>query len=166
MSRKALGTVLATGLAAGALLAPPAMAQVTPSPVVQNPAPSPAQISSFSKSVGINETCTKAYLVASNNTFPQSLSMLTQFMVLAPAADLCSPGAVASAQNNTPTPTAAQIAAYAQGVGVNEACIHAFVLRANSLPTNLSELNQFQLAAPAADLCTQAAVTAASSPGH
>jgi hypothetical protein len=80
-------------------------------------------------------------------------------MVLAPAPDLCSVGAVASAQNNTPAPTEAQITAYAQNVGVNAACVHAFVLHANSLPTSLAELNQFQLAAPSEDLCTTAAVT-------
>lgn len=166
MSKKALVTALATSLAAGGLLAPPAMAQVIPFPLVQNPPPLPAQVSAFSRAVGINETCTKAYLAASNNTFPQSLGSLSQFMVLSPAADLCSSGAVASAQNNTPAPTASQTSAYAQSVGVNQTCMQAFVLHANSLPTSLSELNQFQLAAPAADLCSQAAITAAISPGR
>jgi hypothetical protein len=151
---------IAASLIAAALFASPAMAQVSPSPlVVRNPPPPEAQINAFSTATGINATCTRAYLAASNNTFPQSLSQLTEFMVLAPAADLCSPGAVASAMNNTPAPAPAQIAAYAQSVGVNATCIQAFVLHANSLPTSLAELNQFQLAAPSAYLCTPATVS-------
>jgi hypothetical protein len=161
MSITARATGLVAALATTAFLASPAMAQVVQPFVVLNPPPGDAQVSAFSASVGINATCTRAYLAASNNTFPQTLGQLTQFMVLAPAADLCSPGAVASAQQNTPPPTAAQITAYAQTVGVNAACAHAFVLHANSLPLNLAELNQFQLAAPAADLCTPATVTTA-----
>ncbi|HLG73000.1 MAG TPA: hypothetical protein VK009_21480 [Chloroflexota bacterium] len=153
---------LAAGLIGAGLAASPALAQVSPSPlVVHNPPLSDAQIAAFSASVGINATCTRAYLAASNNTLPQSLSQLTDFMTLAPAADLCSPGAVASAMNNTPAPTPAQIAAYAQSVGVNATCIQAFVLHANSLPTSLAELNQFQLLAPSTDLCTPATVSSA-----
>ena len=159
MSIKSRAAGAAACLATVALFASPAMAQVSTPIVVHNPPPTDAQISAFSTSVGINATCTRAYLAASNNTFPQSLSQLTGFMVLAPAPDLCSPGAVASAMNNTPPPSAAQIAAYAQSVGVNATCIQAFVFHANSLPLSLGELNQFQLAAPSTDLCTNASVT-------
>lgn len=159
MSVKSCAAGVAAGFAALALFAPPTMAQVSSPFVIHNPPPTDAQISAFSSAVGINATCTRAYLGASNNTFPQSLSQLTGFMVLAPAADLCSPGAVASAMNNTPAPTPGQIAAYGQSVGVNAACIQAFVLHANSLPLSLGELNQFQLAAPSSDLCTAASVT-------
>ncbi len=156
MSRKTRMSALGAGIIVGALFASPAIAQVSP--------PTSDKIGSFSQSVGINATCTRAYLAANNNNFPQSLSQLTQFMTLAPAADLCSPGAIASAVNNTPTPTAAQQSAYAQSVGLNVTCVHAFVLHANSLPQSQSELNQFQLAAPLSDLCTQAAVGSPSPP--
>ncbi|MFI5265848.1 MAG: hypothetical protein ACHQ7M_00565 [Chloroflexota bacterium] len=144
------------------------MAQVSPAAGVPGASPTAAQITAFSRAVGINESCTKGFVATNTNTLPQSLSALTQFMLTAPAADLCSQGAVASAVNNTPAPTDAQITTYSQSVGVNESCIHAFVLHANSLPQSQNELNQFQLAAPAADLCTQAAVTSATnaSPAH
>jgi len=164
MAAKARATGLGVGLVAGMLLASPALAQVSSPASVSNAGPTADQIDAFSRSVGINGTCTRSYLAANKNTFPQSLSALSQFMVLAPAADLCSPGAVASAQNNTPAPADAQITAYSQSVGVNQTCIKAFVLHGNSLPQSLSELNQFQLAAPMTDLCTQAAVSAAASP--
>jgi hypothetical protein len=161
MSTQRRASGIAAGLIAVALSSSPAFAQVTsPSPVI-NPPLSAGQITSFATSVGINATCARAYVAANNNTLPQTLSQLTQFMVLAPAADLCSPGAVASAQNNTAAPSDAQISSYAQSVGVNVTCIHAFVLHANSLPTSQTELNQFQSAAPPSDLCTPAAISSA-----
>lgn len=161
MSAKARVPALAAGLIAGALLASPAMAQVSPAPAVPATPPTPAQITAFSRAVGLNETCTKGFIAVNNNALPSSLSVLTQFTMTAPAADLCSPGAIASAVNNIPAPTDAQIASYSQTVGVNQTCIHAFVLHDNSLPQNMSALNQFQQAAPTSDLCTQAAVAGA-----
>lgn len=138
----------------------PVLAQVS-SPASPATAPTAAQITSFSQAVGINETCTRSFLAASYNKFPQGLSDLNQFVILAPAAALCTPAAVASAQNNTPAPTDLQIAAYAQTTGVNQTCIRAFVLHDNSLPADLTELTQFRQAAPSSDLCTQTAVASA-----
>lgn len=153
MTTKGRLTGLSAAAIAAALSASPAFAQVTSPAPITNPPPTPAQISSFATGAGINITCARAYLAANHNTFPQSLTQLTQFMVLAPAADLCSPGAVASAEHNMPAPTDAEIAAYAPTVGSNPVCIHAFVLHANSFPTSVTELSQFQALAPAADHC-------------
>ncbi len=139
-------TGLAAGLIAGALFVSPTLAQASPAGSVSGSPPTAAQITAFSRAVGINETCAKAYLTVHKDGFPQSLTNLNEFMALAPAADLCSTDAIASAINNTPAPTDAQIATYSQSVGVNPVCIHAFVVHANALPRSVLELNQFQQA--------------------
>jgi hypothetical protein len=161
MSIKARTTAAVGSLILGALFVSPAMAQVPSTAAVPNPPPTPAQITTFSRNVGINESCTRGFLAANNNAFPHTLNDLNQFTLTAPAADLCTQSAVASAVNNTPRPTDAQIAAFSQSVGVNQACIKAFVLHASSLPQSQADLNLFRQVAPAADLCTQAAVTSA-----
>ncbi len=62
-------------------------------------------------------------------------------------------------------PTSAQISSLAS-VGVNTACAKAFLsAHANTPPRNLNELNQFIATAPAADLCSGAAVQNAMQPG-
>jgi hypothetical protein len=116
------------------------------------PPPTDAQISSFAQNVGINVTCAKAF-VDVNNALPQSLSELNLFMAFAPASDLCSPIAVATASRAAPPPTDIQTAAFAQTVGINETCARAFVAHNGVLPPSLSDLTQFMQAAPPEDLC-------------
>lgn len=117
------------------------------------PAPTDAQIGAFAQSVGINVTCAKAF-VALNNALPQSLADLNLFMQFAPGGDLCSPMAVVSSSHAAAPPTNIQTAAFAQTVGVNEACAGAFVAHNDVLPQSLSDLNQFMQSAPPQDLCS------------
>ena len=116
------------------------------------PPPSDAQITAFAQSVGINATCAQAF-VKLNGALPQNLTELNNFMAFAPASDLCSPVAVASATHAATPPTDSQTAAFAQSVGINQTCARAFVAHNDALSQNLTQLNQFIQTAPPEDLC-------------